>query len=61
MILETLTFQGNNAKSITRRFAAVLPSFIVDYDYGGVIYQNSKTRFADIADSSIRSCSANVR
>ncbi len=48
------TFKGDNAKSNYRTVCgACTPiTFIVDYDYGGVMYQNSKTRFVDITDGS---------
>jgi prepilin-type N-terminal cleavage/methylation domain-containing protein/prepilin-type processing-associated H-X9-DG protein len=48
------TFKGDNAKSNYRAVCgACTPiQFIVDYDYGGVLYQNSKTRVLDITDGS---------
>ena len=46
------TFKGNNAKSNYRAVCgACTPiTFLVDHDYGGVLYQNSKTRVLDITD-----------
>ena len=48
------TFKGNNAKSNYRTICgACTPlTFLVDHDYGGVMYQNSRTRILDITDGS---------
>jgi prepilin-type N-terminal cleavage/methylation domain-containing protein/prepilin-type processing-associated H-X9-DG protein len=48
------TFKGENGKSNYRGVCgACTPTvFIVDFDYGGVLYQNSHTRILDITDGS---------